>query len=85
MDKNNLEFLRQDFHIHATAYRNRDPQMNIKQIIEKCSKRGIRFAGIMEHLDDNHPVATIMKIKAEFAKIGLPRNIIPLFGCEASA
>jgi histidinol phosphatase-like PHP family hydrolase len=57
-----------DYHIHATAYRGRDPKMTVAGIVARCRELGLTHLGILEHLGPgfNYPADIIRRVAEAF-------------------
>ena len=69
--------VRQDLHIHATAYRaGGRPDHTVRDVVRACREQGLRYAGILEHLnaDAKHPLGWMERLVHDFRELELPAN-----------
>lgn len=75
-----------DFHIHATAYRGRDPLMTVDNIVKAAAEGGLAAVGILEHLSPSrgYPWQPVQRIVEAAEHLQPPDDTDVFLGCEVN-
>ena len=73
-----------DFHIHATAYRQKDPAMTVGAVIHRARELGLTAVGILEHLapSRDRPVSVLEHIRSDWEKLRPTADLRVFRGAE---
>ena len=73
-----------DFHVHATAYRQKDPAMTVEGILHRARELRLSAVGIVEHLAPSRgrPVTLLEHIRSEWERLGPLEGLHVFRGAE---